>query len=45
MPIVRTLRKPAVVAAVAVLLGSPVWAEGGKQPEAQKPKALDKPVV
>ena len=45
MPIVRTLRNPAVVAAVAAMLVSPVSADGGKPPETPKPRIAEKAPV
>jgi flagellar motility protein MotE (MotC chaperone) len=42
MPIVRTPRSPAVVAAVSALLASPAFALDGKPPEAPKPKTTEK---
>jgi flagellar motility protein MotE (MotC chaperone) len=45
MPSVRILRNPAVIAAVAAMLGAPVSADGGKPPETQKPRIAEKAPV
>ena len=45
MPIARTMRNPAVVAAVAAMLVSPASADGGKPAETPKPRIAEKAPV